>query len=71
MQIERRIIPQLSSCLVFAVIALSTGCKQEAGSMPAQPVPQVEVVTVQTQVVPDEPEFIGRAEASRPVEIVI
>jgi len=37
--------------------------------MPAPPVPQVEVVTVQTQVVPDEPEFIGRAEASRPVEI--
>jgi membrane fusion protein, multidrug efflux system len=50
-------------------MALATGCKQEVGSMPAQPVPQVEIVTVQTQVVPDEPEFIGRAEASRPVEI--
>jgi membrane fusion protein (multidrug efflux system) len=45
------------------------GCKQEAGSMPAQEVPQVEIVTVQTQNVPDEPEFIGQAEASRPVEI--
>ena len=50
--------------LVFAV-----GCKQEAGSMPAQPVPQVEIITVSTQPVPDEPEFIGQAEASRPVEI--
>lgn len=52
------------SILVFAV-----GCKQEAGLMPAQPVPQVEVITVSTQPVPDEPEFIGQAEASRPVEI--
>jgi membrane fusion protein (multidrug efflux system) len=49
---------------VFAV-----GCKQEAGSMPAQQVPQVEVVTVSTQPVPDEPEFIGQTESSRPVEI--
>lgn len=37
--------------------------------MPAQQVPQVEVITVVTQRVPDEPEFIGQAEASRPVEI--
>lgn len=37
--------------------------------MPAQPVPQVEIITVTTQPVPDEPEFIGEAEASRPVEI--
>src|SRR6185312_9761177 len=40
-----------------------------AGSTPAEEVSQVEVVTVQTQAVPDEPEFIGQAEASRPVEI--
>ena len=46
-----------------------TGCKQEAGSAPAQPVAQVEVMTVAPQTVPDEPEFIGEAEASRPVEI--
>ncbi|MBH0197690.1 MAG: efflux RND transporter periplasmic adaptor subunit [Nitrospira sp.] len=50
-------------------LALAVGCKQEAGSMPAQPVPQVEVITIATQRVPDEPEFIGQAEASRPVEI--
>jgi membrane fusion protein (multidrug efflux system) len=37
--------------------------------MPAQQLPQVEVMTVVTQPVPDEPEFIGQAEASRPVEI--
>jgi membrane fusion protein (multidrug efflux system) len=54
--------------LLLAVIG-STGCKQEAGSTPAEEVSQVEVVTVQTQAVPDEPEFIGQAEASRPVEI--
>lgn len=45
------------------------GCKQDAGSAPAPQVPQVEVISVTTQTVPDEPEFIGQAEASRPVEI--
>ncbi|MDX2251566.1 MAG: efflux RND transporter periplasmic adaptor subunit [Nitrospira sp.] len=55
--------------LAGILLVLAAGCKQEAGSMPAQPVPQVEVVTVATQAVPDEPEFIGQAESSRPVEI--
>jgi membrane fusion protein, multidrug efflux system len=50
-------------------LTLAVGCKQEAESMPAQQVPQVEVITIATQRVPDEPEFIGQAEASRPVEI--
>jgi membrane fusion protein (multidrug efflux system) len=60
---------------IFAVLALLSlgsmglGCKQEAGSAPAQPVAQVEIITVTTQTIPDEPEFIGQAEASRPVEI--
>jgi membrane fusion protein (multidrug efflux system) len=56
-----------AAALLLGLMVL--GCKQEAGSMPAQEVSQVEVVTVQTQTVPDEPEFIGQAEASRPVEI--
>ncbi|HET8722280.1 MAG TPA: efflux RND transporter periplasmic adaptor subunit [Nitrospira sp.] len=47
-----------------------TGCKQDAGSAPPpQQVPQVHVVTASRTTVPDEPEFIGQAEASRPVEI--
>ena len=58
-----------TALLVLAAIAGLLGCKQEAGSAPAQQVPQVEVVTVTTQTIPDEPEFIGQAEASRPVEI--
>jgi membrane fusion protein (multidrug efflux system) len=33
------------------------------------PTPQVEIQSVTLQSVPDEPEFIGQAEASRPVEI--
>ena len=66
---DRQSVPYVSVGIVFAVMALSAGCKQEAGSMPVQEMSQVEVVTVQTQTVPDEPEFIGRAEASRPVEI--
>lgn len=54
--------------LLWAGLWLS-GCKQDAGSAPAPQMPEVEVVTVATQTVPDEPEFIGQAEASRPVEI--
>ena len=58
-----------ASLLLLAAIAWLPGCKQEAGSAPAPQVSQVEVVTVTTQTIPDEPEFIGQAEASRPVEI--
>lgn len=55
----------------FSAAALTTGgCKPDAGSAPAAPpIPRVEVVIVTPQTVPDEPEFIGQAEASRPVEI--
>ena len=45
------------------------GCKQEAASTPARPIPEVPVVTVSSVTMPDEPEFIGQTEASRPVEI--
>lgn len=57
------------SLAVVALSLLSGGCKENAGSAPAPQAPQVEVITVSTQTVPDEPEFIGQAEASRPVEI--
>jgi len=50
-------------------IAATSGCKERADSAPAQQLPQVEVISITTQTVPDEPEFIGQAEASRPVEI--
>lgn len=59
----------LSVLTVVAAALWNAGCKQEAGSMPAQQIPQVEIITVTTQTIPDEPEFIGQAEASRPVEI--
>jgi len=55
--------------LAWLTLAGMQGCKQDAGSAPAPQMPQVEVITVATQSVPDEPEFIGQAEASRPVEI--
>src|SRR5215831_13526996 len=56
-------------CLSTAGIAILFGCKQEAASSSSQPPPEVGVVTIETQTVPDEPEFIGQAEASRIVEI--
>jgi len=46
-----------------------SGCKKEASSTPTRPLPEVAVVTVTPQTVPDEPELLGQAEASRPVEI--
>ena len=58
-----------AALLVLAALAGLPGCKQEAGSAPAQQVPQVEVISVVMQTIPDEPEFIGQAESSRPVEI--
>ena len=45
------------------------GCKQESASAPPRPLPEVDVMEVAYQTVPDEPEFIGEAEASRIVEI--
>lgn len=69
MEKDHQSMGYVAAGLVFVVMAVSAACKQEAESMPAPEVSQVEVVTVQTQDVPDEPEFIGQAEASRPVEI--
>ncbi|HNG02844.1 MAG TPA: efflux RND transporter periplasmic adaptor subunit, partial [Nitrospira sp.] len=53
----------------WLALALVPGCKQEAGSAPAPTVPEVGIVVATAQDVPDEPEFIGQAESSRPVEI--
>ena len=56
----------LTACLALALL---TGCKQQAGTSPAPPVPEVGIIVATAQDVPDEPEFIGQAESSRPVEI--
>src|SRR2546428_8935255 len=55
--------------LLCVGVAGLLGCKQEAGSAPARPLPVVGVITVVAQTIPDDPEFIGQAEASRIVEI--
>lgn len=54
--------------LTFFACGGLAGCKQKTGPSPP-PVPEVAVITVTLQTVPDEPEFIGEAESSRPVEI--
>lgn len=54
-------------CGCFA-LALLPGCKQEAVPQ-APPIPEVGIIIASAQDVPDEPEFIGQAESSRPVEI--
>ena len=55
--------------LLCAGLLALPGCKKDAASNQPPPLPEVEVVTVSSQSVPDEPEFIGQAEASRVVEI--
>lgn len=54
--------------MVLIVLSLSA-CQQEGAPALAPPPPTVAVVTVTTQRVADEPEFIGQTEAFRPVEI--
>src|ERR1044072_6085978 len=55
--------PALAASLVLS------GCKGEVQSSPSPQVPEIGVLTVTPTSVPDEPEFIGQAEASRIVEI--
>ena len=56
---------------IFLSVAIGGlfGCKQESASAPPRPIPEVQVIEATYQTVPDEPEFIGEAEASRIVEI--
>lgn len=56
----------LTGCFALAFLP---GCKQQGESSPAPPVPEVGIIVAAAQDVPDEPEFIGQAESSRPVEI--
>src|SRR5438445_11280259 len=61
---------RLAVCLLRCVGAAGLlGCKQAAGSTPVRPLPEVGVMTVAAHTIPDDPEFIGQAEASRIVEI--
>jgi len=58
----------LTAGIGFLLILLSA-CAGQPPENPPMPLPQVEVVTVTTQTIADEPEFIGQIEAFRPVEI--
>lgn len=61
--------PAAGVLLVLALGAALAGCKPDAASTPAKPLPEVQVVTVTAQDIPDAPELIGETESSRPVEI--
>lgn len=50
-------------------IPLLVGCSDQSPAPPAPPIPEVEVITVTSQMIPDETDFIGQTEAFRPVEI--
>jgi membrane fusion protein, multidrug efflux system len=60
------LIAWLLACVMIAGL---TGCQKQARSAGAPPPPEVRVMTVTTRTIPDDPEFIGQTESSRPVEI--
>jgi len=55
-------------CIGLPLILVSGCSSDEPTDAPAQ-LPEVKVITVTARTVPDEPEFIGKTEAFRPVEI--
>ena len=57
--------------ILFACLCLTAllACKKESASAPSPPIPEVQVITVTPQTIPDSPEFIGQTDSSRPVEI--
>lgn len=59
----------IKTILFGTFLVLFAGCSSEAPDEKPQQHPEVKAVTVIAQTIPDEPEFIGRAEAFRPVEI--
>src|SRR5438445_13716995 len=65
---DRILTLALSLPLCVGVAGL-LGCKQEAGSAPARPLPEVGVMTVAAQTIPDDPELIVQREAARTAEI--
>lgn len=70
MKLKWRTIQNLALWTPAVVTSLVlSGCKGEVQSSPAPQVPEIGVITVTPTSVPDEPEFIGQAEASRIVEI--
>ncbi|MGH8763738.1 MAG: efflux RND transporter periplasmic adaptor subunit [Nitrosospira sp.] len=58
----------IAACVGAGLVLMLAGCAEKAPTSPSL-IPQVEFITVTTQTVPDEPEFIGQTEAFRPVEI--
>ncbi|GMV50683.1 efflux RND transporter periplasmic adaptor subunit [Nitrospirales bacterium NOB] len=67
----RRVRSEIAAAVLGGLLTLGLlpACKQEVASSPAPPIPQVGIIVATAKDVPDEPEFIGQAESSRPVEI--
>ncbi len=59
------------ACYTFIGLCmpLLVGCSGQSPAPPALPIPEVEIITVTSQMIPDETDFIGQTEAFRPVEI--
>jgi len=66
---EKTVLPEIACALTMGAALFLLSCKGEVQSSPSPQVPEIGVLTVTPTSVPDEPEFIGQAEASRIVEI--
>ncbi len=70
MQLHHNTIKSLIWTVFIGIcLILSVGCSTDQPSDISSPPPEVEAITVTAQTIPDEPEFIGRAEAFRPIEV--
>lgn len=70
MQLHHNTIKSLTwAVLIGTCLTLSVGCSTDQPADVSPSPPEVEVIKVTAQTIPDEPEFIGRAEAFRPVEV--
>ena len=65
----KTVLPEIACALTMGAALFLLSCKGEVQSSPSPQVPEIGVLTVTPTSVPDEPEFIGQAEASRIVEI--
>ena len=63
------VLTEVACAFALGTALFLLGCKGEVQSSPAPQIPEIGVMTVMPTSVPDEPEFIGQAEASRIVEI--
>src|SRR4051812_43881538 len=63
-------IHRAAACLLIVVTGIGAGCSKETAVPQQRPAPQVTVVTVTAQPIPQNFTFVAQTESSRQVNIV-